>query len=72
MTINELRLAIADTKSDLEDLMAVQSVADLHAEAVRRRLYHLQMELQYRLAGNSMQTYCDQNPGALECRIYDV
>ena len=72
MTINELRLAIADAEDVLKELLRDSSAPRLDVDHVRRQLYYLQMELKYRLAGSSMRTYCEQNPWEPECKIYDV
>lgn len=72
MTINELRLAIADAEDDLNDLLRDSTATRLEIDEARRRIYFMKMELQYKMAGTSMQQYCAQNPWEPECKIYDV
>lgn len=72
MSINELRLAIADAEDDLNDLMRDQTTSRQVIDEARRQIYFMRMELQYKMAGSSMKAYCEQNPWEPECKIYDV
>jgi hypothetical protein len=45
-----------------ECAVAWDTVEELQAEAAHQK---------QKVAKNSLQTYCDDNPDALECRVYD-
>ncbi|MGF1513861.1 MAG: Calvin cycle protein CP12 [Elainellaceae cyanobacterium] len=66
---NQLHAAIAQARE------ACQGSADSPDCAVAwDTVEELQADLAHRRQAkpkNSLDTYCDQNPGALECRIYD-